>query len=417
MAKTRLTDILVKSATPKDKDYWLTDGGGLRLLIKSNGTKCWRFNYRFAGKQKTLALGIYPDISLKRAREDHSKAKLLISSGEDPALKKQQKKQIAKFEHSTMFRNIAYEWWVHQKGTWNDFHAQRVWNRLSDNTFNKLGNRPIGEIKPADVIAVVRSIEKRDALDIAARVLADIRRVCRYAVQTGQLDHNPASELADVLKSRKTEHRASLPRNELPAFLKDLEEYDQTGRLLTKLALQLLVMTFVRPGELRGARWEEFDLVEGLWRIPGERMKMGTDHIVPLASQAISVITQIKPITGQYEMLFPSEKNRFQVMSDGTLRMAMFRMGYDGSVKGKSRATPHGFRATASSILNETGFNPDAIERQLSHMERNGVRAAYTHHARYLDERKKMMQWWADYLDSGCKETAGSLILHGNFGN
>ena len=231
-------------------------------------------------------------------------------------------------------------------------------------------------------------------------MLQDIRRVCRYAVQTGRLLHNPASELSDILKSRKTSHRASLPLEELPQFMKALSTYEDIGRLLTKYALQLLIFTFVRPGELRGARWDEFDFEDSMWRIPGERMKMGTDHLVPLSKQAISVIQQLRPISGQYELLFPSERDRKRPMSDNTMRRAIFKLGYDGSKPGKTKANPHGFRATASSLLNEKGFNPDAIERQLSHMERNGVRAAYTHHARYLDERREMMQWWADIVKS-----------------
>ncbi|WP_366523400.1 site-specific integrase [uncultured Microbulbifer sp.] len=226
-----------------------------------------------------------------------------------------------------------------------------------------------------------------------------MRRVFRYAVQTGRIANNPASELSDVLKGRKISHRNALTREELPAFLQELDIYQERGRTLTKLAIQLLILTFVRPGELRGARWEEVEFESALWRIPGERMKMGTDHIVPLSSQALAVLEELKPISGQYPLLFPSERERVRPMSDNTMRRAIFKMGWDGTQEGKSKANPHGFRATASSILNETGFNPDAIERQLSHMERNGVRAAYIHHARYMDERKEMMQWWANYLD------------------
>lgn len=250
------------------------------------------------------------------------------------------------------------------------------------------------------MIAVVRRIESRDALDVAARVQQDIRRICRYAVQMGRLWHNPAGDLSGVLKARKTSHRPSLGRDELPGFLRELEGYEKRGRLLTKLAIKLLVLTFVRSGELRGATWDEFDLEERLWRIPASRMKMGTEHLVPLSAQSVEVLEHIKPITGQYDLVFPSERRRTECMSDNTMRRAIFKMGYDGKTEGKSKAVPHGFRATASSILNESGFNPDAIERQLSHMERNGVRAAYTHHARYLEERREMMQWWADHLDA-----------------
>jgi integrase len=392
-----LTDIKIKAAKAGDKDQWLSDEKGLRLLVKKNGSKYWRLKYRYQGKQKTLALGVYPDVTLKAAREAVIDAKRLINNGVDPS---EHKKNVAKEvtrSVENIFKNMAKEWWDQQKGTWTDDHAGRVWTRLNQNTFKAIGDMPLDEITPNDVINVVRQIEKRDALDVASRVLQDIRRVCRYAVQTGRLQSNPATELTDILKARKSSHRASLPREELLGFVKALTSYDEKGRLLTKYALQMLVLTFVRPGELRGARWEEFDLNEAVWRIPGERMKMGTDHLVPLAKQSLVIIEQIRPITAHYDLMFPSERDRNNLMSDNTMRRAIFKLGYDGHTPGKSKANPHGFRATASSILNEQGFNPDAIERQLSHMERNGVRAAYTHHARYMDERKEMMQWWADY--------------------
>ena len=395
------TDLQIRNLKPDEKDAWysLVNGKGLRLLLKPNGQKYWRLKYRFGGKQKTLALGVYPDISMKDARRLVNEAKSLIQEGIDPSLERKAKKRQNILNAGNLFESIAEEWWQHQKGTWTDDHANRVWLRLKDNTFHTLGSRVITELTPKDVIAVIRKIEQRGALDVAQRVLQDIRRVCRYAVQTGRLASNPISEVtAEVLKARSSEHRPSLPREQLPDFLKLLDTYHGQGRLLTQLAIELLILTFVRPGELRGARWQEFDFKEKLWRIPGERMKMGTDHIVPLSFQSIQTLEKIRPITEHYGLVFPSERRRTDCMSDNTMRRAIFKLGYDGNTPGKSKCVPHGFRATASSILNETGFNPDAIERQLSHMERDGVRAAYTHHARYLDERKKMMQWWADYL-------------------
>jgi integrase len=393
-----LSDIQIRNLQPSDNDQWISDEKGLRLLIKKNGSKYWRLKYRFQGKQKTLALGVYPTTTLKEARELCIDAKRDVAKGVDPAAKKKQEKHDSKINFDNSFEILAKEWWEHQKGTWTEDHANRVWGRLKDNSFKIIGHLPINDITPQVIISIIRTIEARDALDVAQRVLQDIRRVCRYAVQTGRLMHNPASELSDILKSRKTSHRASLPREELPQFVKALSTYEETGRLLTKYALQLLILTFVRPGELRGARWDEFDFEDDMWRIPGERMKMGTDHLVPLSNQALNVIQQLRPISGQYELLFPSERDRKKSMSDNTMRRAIFKLGYDGSKANKTKANPHGFRATASSLLNEKGFNPDAIERQLSHMERNGVRAAYTHHARYIDERKEMMQWWADYV-------------------
>ena len=211
--------------------------------------------------------------------------------------------------------------------------------------------------------------------------------------------YNPAGDLDGIVKQRKVKHHASLPREELPRFLKDLEMYGDSGRLLTQRAVKLLLLTFVRSGELRKARWKEFDLKDRVWHIPGERMKMGTEHLVPLTRKTLELLELLKGTTGQYDLVFPSERDRHREMSDNTMRKAIFKLGYDGTHKDKSKAVPHGFRATACSILNETGFNPDAIERQLAHQERNGVRAAYTHHARYLEERRQMTQWWADYLD------------------
>ncbi|WP_251360182.1 tyrosine-type recombinase/integrase [Kangiella sp. TOML190] len=393
-----LTDIKVKGIKPQGKDQWFSDERGLRLLVKPNGSKYWRLKYRFSGKQKTLALGVYPTITLKMARELTLDAKRLIAKGVDPSLQKKEQKLKLKFDETNSFSQLAKEWWDKSREEWSEGHANKLWRRLKLNSFSSIGHLPVDQITPQDIIQIVKKIEKRDALDVARKVLQDISRVCRYAVQMGRLTVNPASDLTDIIKTRKLSHRPSLPREELPRFLKDLEQYHLIGRKLTQLAIKLLVLTFVRPGELRGALWSEFDFDEMLWRIPGERMKMSTEHLVPLSRQSISVLNEIKVITGQHKLVFPSERRRIDPMSDNTMRKAIFSMGYDGKNKGKSKATPHGFRATASSILNEEGFNSDAIERQLSHLERNSVRAAYTHHAKYLDERREMMQWWADYL-------------------
>lgn len=396
-----LTAIEIKNLKPQSKDYWRSDEKGLRLLIKKNGSKYWRLKYRFEGKQKTLALGIYPDVSLKDARLARDEARLGLSKGIDP----NEAKQILKNKDKAFFSILALEWWEQQKGTWTDDHAKRLWKRLKENSFAELDKRSIEKTTPQIIIGIIRKIEERNALDVASRVLQDIRRVFRYGVQVGKLDNNPARELTGILKTRKKQHHPSLPVEEIGQFMFELQAYHERGRLLTQLALNLLILTFVRSGELRGAKWTEFDFEKKLWRIPAERMKMRSEHLVPLSRQALHILQELKPITSQYELLFPSEKYRHNPISDNTMRLAMHRMGYDGNTKGKSRAVPHGFRANASSILNEQGFNPDAIERQLSHTERNGVRAAYIHHARYLDERAEMMQWWADYLDQRRKET------------
>ncbi|WP_245573470.1 tyrosine-type recombinase/integrase [Marinimicrobium agarilyticum] len=401
MPAQMLTDAKVKNAKPKAdrKAYKLTDGNGLYLLVQANGTKCWRYNYRFASKRKTLAMGTYPLVGLKDARGALDEARRQLLDGRDPAQEKRRKRAEAVVTDTNRFSNLARDWWEQQKGTWTEDHADRIWGRMENDVVPHIGHLLISEIRPQDIIEVIRKIEGRGSLDVASRVQQDIRRVCRYATHMGLLTNNPAGDLGGVLKSRKRSHRPALGREELPGFLQELETYELRGRLLTKLAIKLLVLTFVRSGELRGARWDEFDLKGAVWHIPAERMKMGTPHIVPLSRQAIGVIEAIRPITGKYSLLFPSERRRTECMSDNTMRRAIFKMGYDGKTPGKSKAVPHGFRATASSILNEEGFKPDAIERQLSHQERNGVRAAYTHQAEYLEERATMMQWWADYLD------------------
>ena len=386
-----LTDRKVKQVKSKDKDFKLTDEKGMYLLVKINGSKYWRLKYRFEGKEKTLALGVYPDVSLADARDKRDDARKLIAKEIDPSEVKKEEKRVKKIKAGNAFEVIAREWWKNQKGNWTESHADRVINSLEIDVFPQFGNKSIIDIEPQEVLATIRKVEARGALNVAERLLQRCSKVFRYAIQTGRATLNPAGDLQGTLKTRKVTHLPSLPRNELPKFLKRLNTYE--GLLQTQLALRFLVLTFVRPGELRGAKWEEIDLDAKEWRIPAERMKMKSEHLVPLSKQAIAVLQELKPITGQYELVFPGERRRNKPISENTLLFALYRLGY------KDRATPHGFRATASSILNEQNFNRDAIERQLSHIERNQVRGAYTHHAIYLRERKKIMQWWANYLD------------------
>ena len=400
-----LTNTAAKNALAKDKQYKLSDSGGLYLLIHPNGSKYWRLKYRYAGKEKVLALGIYPEVSLAEAREKRDEAKKALRNHCDPGEEKKELKRAAKTKSSNSFEITANQWWSHQKGLWTDDHANRVWKSLQADVLPFIGLRPISEISTPELLEVIRRIEARDALDVAGRVLQRCTAVFRFAIQSGLATYNPATELTGVLKKRKREHHAGLVRSELPSFLKALNNYD--GHITTRLALKLLILTFVRPGELRGAQWDEFDLEHNVWRIPGERMKMNTEHLVPLSRQALELLNELSPITGQYDLLFPGERSRSKPISENTMTYAMYRMGY------KSRATPHGFRTTASSILNEEGFNPDAIERQLSHLERNKVRGAYIKHAEYLKDRIKMMQWWADYLD---QMESGSNVIPGPFG-
>lgn len=391
-----LTNIKIKAAKPRSSNFKMADGGGMYLLVDRRGYKYWRLDYRFQGKRKTLSLGVYPAVSLKNARERRRNARALLERGQDPGEARKEEKWT---ENKNSFKDVALLWWEHNKESWSSGHVLRVRKRLENNIFHDLGHLSIDEITPQKVIATVRRVEARGALDVAGRVNQTIRAVCRFAVQQGVATNNPASELTGIVKRRKVQHRASLPREELPLFLKELETYSDRGRWLTQWAIKLLLLTFVRSSELRGARWEEFDFEDKVWRISADRMKMRNEHLVPLSRQALELLELLRGMTGNYELVFPSEHDRTREMSDNTMRRAIFKLGYDGTQEGKSKAVPHGFRATASSILNESGFNPDAVERQLAHLERNSVRAAYTYHARYLDERRTMMQWWADYLD------------------
>lgn len=387
-----LTDPATKAAKPGEKPYKLADAGGLYLEVFPNGSRYWRLKYRHAGKEKRLALGVYPAVTLAEARKKAAAAKKLLEAGEDPAatMTKREKKRAARLKTENSFEAVAREWWAHKKGHWTPDHADRILGSLEADAFPALGHRPIAEITPPEVLDVVRTVERRGALDVASRIQQRIKAVFRYAIQTGRASYNPSAELAGVLMTRKVQHREALSREALPDFVKKLEGYPGTPEV--KQALKLLMLTFVRPGELRGARWEEFDLDAKVWRIPGERMKMKSPHLVPLSRQALDVLETLRPLTGRYALVFPGANDRERPISENTLNDAIRkRLGF--------AATSHGFRATASTILNEAGFRPDAIERQLAHVERNKVRAAY-HRSEYLEDRARMMQAWADYLDT-----------------
>jgi integrase len=385
-----LTDRLIQTkGKPADKAFKLFDAHGLFLLVKPNGRRYWRLQYRLAGKQKLLALGVYPEVSLKEARDKQAEARKLLQNGQDPAEVKRAQKRQARTQSENSFENIAREWHGKQ-GRWTTDHAARVLGSLEKDIFPLIGAKPIHEITAPAIFEVVGRIEKRNALDVASRILQRVSSVYRYAIQTGRATYNPAADLAGSLKTRKVTHRAALSRAELPQFLTKLSAYD--GRPETRLALQLIVLTFVRSHELRGARWEEFDFDRAEWRMPASRMKMSAEHIVPLSHQSIAILDELKALTGRYDLVFPNQNNLTRPMSENTLLYALYRMGYH------QRATVHGFRATASTILHEMGFRADVIERQLAHAERNKVRVAY-HRSEYLEDRRKMMQVWADYLD------------------
>lgn len=314
-----------------------------------------------------------------------------ILDGNDPGAEKREAKRLAVLKGENTFEVLAKEWCDSKKHKWVTNYYEAMMVRLKNHIFPRLGNRPITEISAQEFLSVVRVVEKSGALDLAQRLMQASGQVFRYAIATGRAEKNPITDLRGALKTPVKKHQAYLKEHELPEYLKKLEAYD--GHPQTKLALKFLLLTFVRTAELRGAKWTELNFDKAEWRIPAERMKMRDPHIVPLSRQAVAVLEEMKKLTGQWEHVFANQIKPSARMSENTMLYALYRMGYH------SKATGHGFRATASTILNENGFLPDVIERQLAHAERNEVRAAYNH-AQHLPERRKMMQWWADYLDA-----------------
>jgi integrase len=387
----------VENAKPKEKAYKLNDGGGLYLLVKPNGAKYWRYDYRFNNKRKTLAIGVYDRVSLKEARNKHWEAKKLKDTGVDPSTDKRKKKQIQQRE---TFEAIAREWHKKKKGTWSERHSLKVLESLEREVFPYIGNDPVKALTPPDVLAVIRRVESRGALEIASRVLGRCNNIFKYAVQTGKATFNPASELSGTIETRKVTHMTALKREELPDFLEALDHYE--GSIITKLAIQFILLTFVRTNELRYAQWAEFNLERKEWVIPAKRMKMKREHVVPLSDQAIQLLETLHQITGTYTYLFPSEKRTTQPISENTMLYGLYRMGYKG------KTTIHGFRALSSTILNESGFSPDAIEAALAHVDGNRVRAAYNR-SQYLPQRIEIMAWWADFVDA--QRQGGSNII------
>jgi integrase len=389
-----LTDIAVRNAKPKTKPFKLSDGGGLFLWVQPAGGKWWRYKYRFAGREKLLAIGSYPDVSLGEARERHKAARKSLAAGIDPnEAKKEAKRQILLKSENT-FEAIAREWYEQRKNKWVTSYSASMMKRLERHVFPKLGSRPITSVTAPEILSTLRVIEKSDALDLARRMMQTCGSVFMYAVATGRAERNPVPDLRGALKTPVFNHHAYLKADDLPEYLKKLEAYD--GALETKLALRFLMLTFVRTTELRAAEWTEIDFDKAEWRIPAARMKMKEKHIVPLSRQAIALLRELQHHTGNRQHLFPNHNKPAAFMSENTMLYALYRMGYH------SRTTGHGFRSTASTILNENDFSPDVIERQLAHAERNKVRAAYNY-AQYMPERRKMMQWWADYLDGVAK--------------
>ena len=354
--------------------------------------------YRFLGKERLLALGVYPEISLAEARERCSQARKVVAVGNGPSEAKKEAKRLAVLNSENTYEAIAREWHQHLSHKWTPDYAASALRRLENHMFPKLGNRPIADITPPELLSVVRVVEKTGALDMAQRVMQLTGQIFTYAIATGRATRNPVNDLRGALKPPVRKHMAHFKADELPEFLQKLENF--TGNPQTKLAMQLLILTFVRTGELRGAEWAEINFDKAEWRIPAERMKMRDPHIVPLSKQALAVLREQRNHSGNRQHVFPNQHKPMGCMSENTVLFALYDMGY------RFKATGHGFRATASTILNEHGFTPDVIERQLAHGECNKVRAAYNH-AQYLPERRRIMDWWGSYIE---KATCGEAM-------
>jgi integrase len=388
----KLSEVAVRKAKAKAKPVKLTDGLGLYLLVTPAGSKLWRWKYRHDGKEKLMALGAYPDVSLAQARQKVLSARSLHASGADPMEVRRTEKLERQHALENSFETVARKWWAQWKAGRSDSHADYVLRRLEADVFPAIGRRPVGDVQAPDLVRVVKAVAGRGAEDVAKRVLQTTGQVFRYAIAHGLCQRNPASEIrpADIFPSRRKKNYARVPASELPQLLRRIDAYH--GAATTRLAMKLMALTFVRTKELIGARWSEFDLDKRRWDVPSSRMKMKTPHIVPLSDQAVEVLKTLHVLTGHSELLFPGERDHEVPMSNNTILGALKRMGYQG------RMTGHGFRGIASTVLHEHGFEHAHIELQLAHQQRNAVSAAYNH-ATHLGERTSMMQAWADYLD------------------
>ncbi len=404
----KLSDIACKSAKPKEKPYKMADGQGMYLEIKPNGSKYWRMNYRIHNKQKTLYIGVYPEISLKDAREARAVARKLIKDNIDPSKHKQDEKRKATINAHNTFEAVGREWHDHQQGRWSDNHTRNVLHRLETDIFPTIGSDPIADLEAPDVLYMLRKIEKRGALDIAARARQICGQVFRYGIQTGRCSRDPSHDLKGALKTRKTEHFAAIDTKDIPELLDALERNDARLFARTRRAVKLSLLTFLRPGELRKATWDEIDFDNKQWIIPAERMKMRRDHIVPLSRQMIEILKEQKLETDHLNtnLVFPSQVRPRNPMSNGTVRIALHKLGFKG------RMTAHGFRALARTAIREKlHFDPDVIESQLAHKAAGPLGEAYNR-AQFIEKRTVMMQEWCDYID---QLSAQGQVITANF--
>lgn len=385
-----LTDTTIRQKTrPQAKAFKLADSGGLFLYVTPTGSRLWRWKYRYGGKERLMSFGAYPAVSLAQVRELHRQGQALLAADTDPMAARKEVKQA----DTMTFKAVAEKWFKHWKPSKTEKHASEVWRRLELDILPSLGSIPANGLTAAQVRDCIKAIEKRGALDIAKRQLQKCSQIMRYAVAHDLAERNPVADIqpSDILPARKKRNYSRVDAKELPQLLRDMDAY--VGGEHTRLALQLMALTFVRTGELIGAKWSEFDIDAGRWNIPAERMKMRTPHIVPLSKQALAVLQKLQALSFGREFVFPADTGKPTHMSNNTILYALYRMGYRG------RMTGHGYRGVASTILHEQGWPHEHIELQLAHQERDDVSAAYNH-ALYLPQRGKMMQAWADHLDA-----------------
>jgi integrase len=393
-----LTATAIRNAKAGKKPLRLYDSGGLYLEISPAGGRWWRFAYRFGGKRKLLSLGVMPAVSLPAARERREQARKLLAQGIDPSEQRKADKREAAMSEANSFQAVALEWQAKQAKLWTPKHADDVKRRLESNLFPELGHRSIAEITAPELLAAARKVESRGAHDLAHRMVGVAGQVFRYAVASGRCQRDPSRDLKGALTPHKPRNQYAVKPDELPDLLRAIDGYSAIGDKQTALALRLLCLTFVRTVELIGAEWTEVSDLDGeapTWTVPVERMKMKAAHAVPLSRQAVAILRELRAIGGESRYILPG-RNPDKPISNNTLLFALYRLGYKGKMTG------HGFRAVASSALNEVGFRPDVIERQLAHKEPNKVRSAYNR-AEYLPERRTMMQQWADMVDSFAK--------------
>ena len=398
-----LTDAKVRALKPREKTYRLGDAGGLYVEVATNGSRYWRMKYRVAGKEKRLAFGVYPDVSLADAREKRDAAKKILAAGGDPGETKKSEKLAQKLNAENTFEAVAREWHQTKADRWSLRYRDEIIDTFEKDIFPYIGKRPIADIKPMELLEALRKMEKRGALEKMRKVRQRCGEVFRFAIITGRANYNPAPDLASALATPKKVHFPFLTANELPHFLNDLAGY--TGSVITKTATQIIMLTGVRTQELRFARWEDIDFETKLWEIPAEVMKMKRPHIVPLSEQVIALFKQLEPISKHHALVFIGRNDPRKPISKESINQVIELLGYKG------RLTGHGFRHTMSPILHEQGFNSAWIETQLAHVDKNAIRGTYNH-AQYLDGRRQMMQWYADYIGELGK---GGGVVEGAF--